>query len=148
MKHQQYICSVEWLNSFIWPIGGTLTSTTRPGQREPGGIDKKNPKKLNISQSSRTRASPSDGLVSYPRHHLGAGLTLLQKCSWCILQPQPTGLCQEPWSGWPKTGFRNHSPGGKSDKQHLVSGELDIFQSSLSTSQPWQKHPNCASLPK
>ena len=32
-----------------------------------------------------------DGLVLYLRHFLG-GLTPLQRCSQCILQPQPTGL--------------------------------------------------------
>ena len=35
--------------------------------------------------------SPSDCLVSYPGHSLGVGLTPLQRCSQCILQPQLTG---------------------------------------------------------
>ena len=34
----------------------------------------------------------SDGFVSYPEHSLGGGFTPLQRCSQCILQPQPTGL--------------------------------------------------------
>ena len=29
--------------------------------------------------------------MSYPGHSLGGGLTPLQRCSQCILQPQPTG---------------------------------------------------------
>ena len=29
--------------------------------------------------------------MSYPGHSLGGGLTPLQRCSRCILQPQPTG---------------------------------------------------------
>ena len=42
-----------------------------------------------IPQSSKIPgASPSDCLVSYVGHSLGGGLTLLQRCSWCILQPQ------------------------------------------------------------
>ncbi len=46
---------------------------------------------LHIPQSSSiTGDSPSDCLVSYPGHSLG-GVTPLQKCSRCILQPQPTG---------------------------------------------------------
>ena len=32
-----------------------------------------------------------DGLVSYPWSWLGAGITILQRLSWCILQLQPTG---------------------------------------------------------
>ena len=34
--------------------------------------------------------------VSYPGHSLGGGLTPLQRCSQCILQPQPTGQ-EELW---------------------------------------------------
>ena len=44
-----------------------------------------------ISKSSSiTESAPSECLVSYPGHSLGA-LTLLQRCSRCILQRQPTG---------------------------------------------------------
>ena len=43
---------------------------------------------LRIPQSSSTAGtSPSDCLVSYPGHSLGGGLTPLQRCSRCILQP-------------------------------------------------------------
>ena len=35
--------------------------------------------------------SPSDFLQPYPGHSLGGGLKPLQRCSQCILQPEPTG---------------------------------------------------------
>ena len=60
-------------------------------QSRPG--NNYNKEVLHIPQSSRTEASPSDGLVSYPRHSLGGvGLIRLQRCSRRILQPQLTGL--------------------------------------------------------
>ena len=43
---------------------------------------------LRIPQRSSTAGtSPSDCLVSYPGHSFGGGLTPLQRCSQCILQP-------------------------------------------------------------
>ena len=54
------------LNIFISPIGGTLTDTTTPGQSRPGSNGKE--EVLHIPQSSRTRASLSDGSVSYSEH--------------------------------------------------------------------------------
>ena len=51
---------------------------------------------LRIPQSSNiTGTSPSNCLVSYPQHSLGWGLTSLQRCSWCILQPQLIWLGEE-----------------------------------------------------
>ena len=49
--------------------------------------------RLYIPQNSNIiGASPPDGLMSYPGHSLVAGgLTPLERCSWCILQLQPTG---------------------------------------------------------
>ena len=48
---------------------------------------------LRIPQSSNiTGATPSDCLVSYPGDVGGEGLTPLQRCSQCILQPQLAGL--------------------------------------------------------
>ena len=47
-----------------------------------------NKKKTN--QTSITRASPSDCLVSYQDSHWGS-LNSLQRCCWCILQPQLSG---------------------------------------------------------
>ena len=60
------------------------------GQSGPGSNG--NEGVLRIPQSSSTAGiSPSDCSVSYPGHSLGGGcLTPLQRCSQCILQPQPT----------------------------------------------------------
>ena len=68
--------------SSIWPIDRTLSGVKSDGNK---GV-------FCIPQSSSiTGTSPSDCLVLYPGHSLGVGLTPLQKCSRCILQPQPTG---------------------------------------------------------
>ena len=66
-----------------------LSGATTPDQSEPGSNG--NEGVLCITQSpSITGTSPSDCLVSYLGHSLG-DLTPLQRCSRCILQPQPTG---------------------------------------------------------
>ena len=77
--------------SSIWSIDRTLSSATTPGQIGPGSNG--NEGILCIPQSpSITETSPSDCFVSYPEHLFGGGVpTLLQRCSQCILQPQPTG---------------------------------------------------------
>ena len=63
-------------------------------QLQPSGQD--NEGVLWISQSSGiTGTSPSDCLGSYPGHSLWGGLTPLQRCSWCILQLQPSGQGNE-----------------------------------------------------
>ena len=59
----------KWLNNSIWPIDRTLTGTTTLGQSGLGSNG--NEEVLHISQSSKTGASPSDGLISYPGHLLG-----------------------------------------------------------------------------
>ena len=65
----------------------TLSGATIPGQNEPGSDG--NEEVIRISQSSSiTGTSPSACFVSYPGHLVF--FTPLQKCSWCILQPQPT----------------------------------------------------------
>ena len=68
MYHEQFnmpfVCT--WLNNFIRPIVGTLTGTTTLGQSETGSNG--NEEVLHISQSSRTGASTSDVLISYPGH--------------------------------------------------------------------------------
>ena len=56
------------MNSFIWPIDGMLTGTTTLGQSEPRS--NVNKMVLYISKSSRTEASQSNSLVSYPEHLL------------------------------------------------------------------------------
>ena len=60
----------------------TLSGATTPSQSGLGNDG--NEGVLCISQSSSiTRSSPADCLE---------GLTPQQRCGWCILQPQPTGL--------------------------------------------------------
>ena len=76
--------------SSIWSIDRALSGANTPGQSWPGRDDDEGV--FHIPQSSSiTGTSPSDCLVSYPGHLLGEGLTLMQRCSWCILPPQPTG---------------------------------------------------------
>ena len=79
-------------NSSSWPIDKTLSGAPTPGQSGPGSNGNKGV--LHILQSfSITEASPSNCLVSYPGHSLGRRcLTPLQRCSRCILQPQPSQL--------------------------------------------------------
>ena len=62
----------KWLDITIWLIDVTLTGTTPLGQSGPGSNE--NEGVLHIPQSSRTGASPSNGLVSYPEHSLGVNL--------------------------------------------------------------------------
>ena len=101
--------------SSIRPLNRTLPGATTPRQRGPGSDDNK--RVLCIPQSfSVTEALPFDCLVSYPGlslwgesyfsakmqsvyseapsllGHLLGSLTPLQRCSRCILRPQPTGL--------------------------------------------------------
>ena len=52
----------------IWPIDGTLIDITILGRTEPGSNG--NDRVLHNPQNSRTGASSSDGIVSYPRHLL------------------------------------------------------------------------------
>ena len=57
-------------NSSIWPFDRSLSGATTPSQRGPESNG--NEGALIISQSSSiTGASPSNCLVSYPRHSLG-----------------------------------------------------------------------------
>ena len=78
------------LNSSIWPIDRTLSGATTPGQSGPGSDDNEGVQRITLS-SSITGALPSDCLESYPGLW-GGGLTPLQRCSWCILLRQSTGL--------------------------------------------------------
>ena len=91
IKHQSFVFTqMKWLNCSTWPIDRTLSGVTSLGQSGPG--NNSNQGVLHIPQSSRTGASPSDCLASYPGHSLGGGLNPLQRCSWYILQHQLTGL--------------------------------------------------------
>ena len=75
--------------SFIWPIDRTLSSATTLGEIGPGSNGYEGVLCI-FQRSSITGISPSNCLVSYQDTHL-ACFTLLQRCSWCILQSQPTG---------------------------------------------------------
>ena len=77
-------------NSSIWPIDRTLSDATIPGY----SWQYSNEWVLCIPQSSSiTGALTLDCLISYLGHSLGGGgLTPLQRCRQCILQPQPTSL--------------------------------------------------------
>ena len=72
----------------IWSIRRTLSVAPTPGQSGPGSDG--NEGVLQILQiASITGTSPSDCLVSYLGHPWG-GLSALQRCSRCILQPRLT----------------------------------------------------------
>ena len=89
-----------WFSS-IWLIDRALSGATIPGQIGFGSNG--NEEVLRIPQSSSiTGNSPSDCLVSYPGHSLEESL---QRCSWCILQPQPTGPLNN-WRGLLSLGFQ------------------------------------------
>ena len=64
------------VNISIWPVGVIQIATIIPGQCGPGGNSGEDV--LYIPQSSRNRASPLDGLVTYAGHSLQGGLTPLQ----------------------------------------------------------------------
>ena len=103
-------------NASVWPMDRTLSGATRPGQSGPGSDGNK--WALCIPQSSCiTGVSASDYFVSYTGHSLGesyssaqlqslysaavadwatcwGNLTTQQRWGRCILQLQPTGLCE------------------------------------------------------
>ena len=79
----------------VWPIDSTLSGLTTPGQSVPWSNG--NEEVLRILQmSSITGTLPSNCLVSFSGILIGGGLTPVQGCSWCILQPQPIGR----WNTW------------------------------------------------
>ena len=80
----QFYISMQF--SSIWTKDRTLSGATTLGQCEPGSDG--NEGLLHIPQdSSSTGTSPSDCLESYLWPLVGGSLTLLQRCSQCILQP-------------------------------------------------------------
>ena len=70
-------------NSSIWPIDSTLSGATNLGQSGPGCKD--NEGVLHIPQSSKSGASPSEGLMSYSEHSLVKSYPYAEM--QCILQP-------------------------------------------------------------
>ena len=81
----KFVCTVQMWNSSIWSV-----DRTNPDQSGPRSNS--NERVLHIPQSSRVGALLSDGFVSNPGHSLRGCLTSLQRCRWCILQPQPNGF--------------------------------------------------------
>ena len=81
--------------SSIWPIHRTLSGATTLGQSGLGSDGNKGV--LRILQShSITDASPSDCLMTY-QDTRWRSLTRPERCSWYILQPQPTGPQDTRW---------------------------------------------------
>ena len=64
--------------------GGTILGQSGPGSDDNEGV-------LRIPQSSSITGTSSDCLVSYQDTPWGGALTLLERSSRCILQPQLTG---------------------------------------------------------
>ena len=87
--------TVKWLNSCIWAKDWTLTGTTTLGQSGPKSNG--NEEVLYIPQSSKTEASPSDGLVSYPGHLLVGVVLLLYRNAvgifYCPIQLDCIHIC-------------------------------------------------------
>ena len=61
-----FLCTRFMSNGSIRPLDKTLSGTTTYDQSGPGSDD--NEGVLIIPQISRTKVSPSDGLMSYPGH--------------------------------------------------------------------------------
>ena len=79
--------SIGTLFSSVQPKNSTQSGVTNKDQSGPGSDGNK--WVVNNPQSSNTsEASLSDGVMSFRGHTL-ASLTLLQRSSRCILQPQP-----------------------------------------------------------
>ena len=82
--------SISTQFSSIRLIDRILSGVTTPGQSGTGCDG--NEGVLHIPQSSSiTGITSSDCFVSYPKYLFGGSLTPLQRCSWCILQPQQIG---------------------------------------------------------
>ena len=77
-----HICS-------IWPINGTLSGATTPGQNGLGRNGNK--VEVNICQISKAGASPSDCLVSYPGQLLGEVLHLCRDVIGVFYSPSQSG---------------------------------------------------------
>ena len=77
----------------IWSLFWTLSGATTPGQSGPWRDD--NERSFHISQSSVITATSASNCLEYCLAWVG--LTVLQRNSRCILQPQPTG---QHWIRW------------------------------------------------
>ena len=68
--------TVKWSNKSFWSVDGTLICTTTPGKSElrTHGNER-------MSQSYRTKVSPSDGLMSYQNSYW---VRVLPICSYAV----------------------------------------------------------------
>ena len=78
----------------IWSIDRTQSNAATLGQLRPGSNG--NEGVIHILLNSKTGVSTSDCLISYPGLSLGS-LTLLKRCSQCILLSQTTGPQDTRW---------------------------------------------------
>ena len=88
----------KWLNDSIWPIDGIRIITTTLGQCRPES--NRNEEELPISQSSRTRASPSYGLVSYQGLSLRGSYLLVEMQSVYSTASADKPLSQKEEKNW------------------------------------------------
>ena len=77
-------------NSFIWSIDRNLLDATTPGQSVSG--NNSNEGVLSIPQSFNMTGGLLSGCLIFISRTVVGGGGSLQRCSWRILQPQPTGL--------------------------------------------------------
>ena len=76
-------------NNFCRTHRSTLTGSTSPGQSGPGSNG--NEGVLHISKALSLEPYHHQRILNHVRTLVGGGLTLLQRCTRCILQPQTTG---------------------------------------------------------
>ena len=87
-----FVCTQFKCQTVVFdPRDRTLSGATTSGQSRTGSDGSEGVIRI-PENSSIARASPSVCLVSYPGHSIERGLTLLQRCSRCILKPKSTGL--------------------------------------------------------
>ena len=80
-------------NSFIWPMGRTLSGATTPVRSGPGSDDNEGVLYIPLSYSI-TGASPSDCLVSYLGHSLGGVFPLCRDAVGVFYSPSKLGCVQ------------------------------------------------------
>ena len=102
-----------------------LSGATNPSESGPGSDGNEGVPSI-LQNFSITGTSPSDGLVSYRSNSLG-GLTPLQRCSRCILQPHLTGQdANKPGHGSIQTRQVRHCFNKKFNNDNELKGELSI----------------------
>ena len=87
-------------------------------------------KQFNVNSMSKivTGTSLSDCLVSYQEHSLEGFFTPLQRCSRCILQPQPTGQAPEVLRIPKREACRGRQTCAKSSEKNSDHMEEDLLK--------------------